>query len=136
MTFKPVRSDSSHSSHRKTSLIPSARRNSALSLPRNMISAENLGSSLIFKFDTDRFDATNTQMFIEAVEGISLESSNSILLHFEKVKLIDSSAVGVLLDFYKSLPPESRSISILSPQPAVASMIEFLRLHHVFQIKS
>ncbi len=101
-----------------------------------MISVETLGSSLILKFDRDRFDATNTQMLAKALEGISLDSSNSILLNFEKVKFIDSSAIGVLLAFYKSLPPEKRSISILRPQPAVASMIEFLRLHHVFPIES
>ena len=136
MTYKLVRSDSSQSKDRYSSLIPGARQNSAVSLSREMISVETVGSHLVLKFDTDRFDATNKQMFSEAIDGISFDPSMSISLDFEKVKLIDSSAVGVLLDFYKSLPPESRSISILRPQPAVASMIEFLRLHRVFPIKS
>ena len=136
MTFKLLHSDPSYSTHRNTTIIPRARRNCTITLTSEMISVETLGSSLILKFDRDRFDATNTQMLAKALEGISLDSSNSILLNFEKVKFIDSSAIGVLLAFYKSLPPEKRSISILRPQPAVASMIEFLRLHHVFPIES
>ena len=100
-----------------------------------MISAESVGPSLVLKFNTDRFDATNASLFSEAVANLHLEGKKSIMLNFESVKMIDSSAVGILLDFYKSLPEASRSITITHPQPAVASMIEFLRLHRVFRIE-
>lgn len=102
--------------------------------PDEMISAETQDANLIFRFNTDRFDATNATAFTEATKALSLDGLNSISLDFEKVKLIDSSAVGILLDFYKALPADKRSISILNPQPAVASMIEFLRLHRVFRL--
>ena len=100
-----------------------------------MISVETVGSSLVLKFNTDRFDATNASLFSEAVENLRLDDMEFISLNFESVKMIDSSAVGILLDFYKSLPESKRSITITHPQPAVASMIEFLRLHRVFRIE-
>ena len=133
-SINQVRNDSSESSQRNTIFTPSAQRNHAVTQAGEMISAETQDSTLILKFHSDRFDATNSKSFMEATTSLSLEGLNSISLDFEKVKLIDSSAVGILLDFYKSLPADKRSISILNPQPSVASMIEFLRLHRVFKI--
>ena len=136
MTFKPVRRDSTQSHQRNTIIISSEDRNHALVMGTAMISVETEGQFLVLRFHTDRFDATNAAEFSQALEDLTLEDVGQIVLDFEQVKLIDSSAVGVLIDLYKRLPDGSRSIAIRHPQPSVAAIIEFLRLHRIFRLES
>ncbi len=99
-----------------------------------MISVDKAGESIVLKVQTTRFDASNASAFDDAVKPLA-GAGGEYTVDLGDVAMIDSTAVAHLLSFYHSLPENARAITITNAQPAVASMIEFLKLHHVFDLR-
>ncbi len=99
-----------------------------------MLSVQTVDDCLLLKVNADRFDATNASKVSGKLSDLRTTDASRIEIDLADVKMIDSSAIGILLSFYKQLP-DPTPIVLKNPQPAVATVLEFLRLHRVFQLE-
>ena len=92
------------------------------------------GDTLTLNLKVARLDAAAARTFKQEVEAVWTADIKSVSIDMTPVGFIDSSGIGALLSIYKKLPQGSPSVRLVGVTPAVASVIELLRLHRIFEI--
>lgn len=101
-----------------------------------MIQINVEGDVIGVSFKVDKLDASNADQVKEALKAEDFTSAGKVHVRLESIQFIDSSGVGALLSFYKSLAGSSTEVVLCHPQPGVLSVLELLRLHRIFTIKT
>ncbi len=91
---------------------------------------------LAIKFGEPKFDAASAAAFKEELDGHWRPTVRQVTIDFAAVQFIDSSGVGALLSVQKRMPAGSEPVVIAGARPNVVSVIELLRLHRVFSLRS
>ncbi len=90
--------------------------------------------TLTIRVRRPKFDITLAAEFRRQVEAAWKDTVEVVTVDFDTVEFIDSSGVGALVSVHKRVAPKGSALKLLSPGPAVTSVIELLRLHRVFEL--
>ncbi len=91
---------------------------------------------LIITINESKFDASAVGEFRNRLSEAWEEVISGVTIDFSKVDFIDSSGIGALLSVQKRLKQRDEPVTILNAKPPVISVIELLRLHRVFTLRS
>jgi anti-sigma B factor antagonist len=100
-----------------------------------MIESESREGLLDIKVTTEKLDASNAESMKQQFKELSLEGVTKARINLSQVDFLDSSGVGVLLSFYKTIQARSVAVVLHQPTPSVLSVLELLRLHRIFTIE-
>jgi len=101
-----------------------------------MIQTKAEGGSIVVSFEVEKLDASNADQVKDLLKGQDFTKATNVRIEMDKIQFIDSSGVGALLSFYKSLSGSSADVVLSNPTPGVLSVLELLRLHRIFTIKT
>lgn len=101
-----------------------------------MIKTLRQSDHLLVVVEVESLDASNVQQFKAALEPVPWNEIRAAEVDMEKVKFIDSSGVGALLNLVKRLPNRTEQVTLLKPSASVVSVVELLRLTRVFALKA
>lgn len=101
-----------------------------------MIKTLRQNDHLLVVVDVESLDASNVQHFKSALEPVPWNEIRTAEVDMEKVKFIDSSGVGALLNLVKRLPNRTEQVTLLKPSASVVNVVELLRLTRVFALKA
>ena len=97
-----------------------------------MISTVFTDEILEVTLSVDALDASNATEVKTALQGLSLEGRERVVVDISQVNFIDSSGIGALLFFYKQV---DQKLTLRRPTPTVLSVLELLRLHRILEIE-
>lgn len=83
---------------------------------------------------TGSLDVSLQKKFKDKLIEVAETEELDIVLDFEKVTFIDSSCLGSLVSFAKSLRERNGDIKLANPSPDVRSIFQITRLDRVFEI--
>jgi len=83
--------------------------------------------------ESSRLDAANAVEFKEALADIVDQGHGKIVIDLGGVEFVDSSGLNVIISTLKRMGRRG-SLSLASPQPAVASLLNLTRLDRVLNI--
>jgi anti-sigma B factor antagonist len=92
------------------------------------------GKELRVRFPVAQFDAASVPDFKKALDSAWKPGIARVVLDLATVELIDSSGVGALLSVQKRLPANGEPVTLQRVRPAVAGVLQLLRLQRVFKI--
>lgn len=81
-----------------------------------------------------RVDIANTKGFLDVVRGQLAESRLSIVLDFSRTEAIDSTALGAIIQLYKSLRNQGGDLRIAHVGDGVKRVLAITRVDRVFSI--
>lgn len=85
------------------------------------------------KLESPRLDAANAVDFREALAEIVDQGHGKIVIDLAAVEFVDSSGLNVIISTLKRMGRRG-TLSLASPQPAVASLLNLTRLDRVLNI--
>ncbi|WP_169714787.1 STAS domain-containing protein [Spirochaeta cellobiosiphila] len=94
-----------------------------------MIIEEKSGYTVI-TLEIDHLDTVNTSEFINNIVPTIL-SSNEVILDMSRVKFVDSSGLGALLNAVRSLKKQNGHLKLANVQESVAVLFKMVRLENV-----
>jgi anti-sigma B factor antagonist len=81
-----------------------------------------------------RLDVTNTRTFVDALQR-ELDSDHlQIILNFEKTQAIDSTALGAIVQVFKTLKSRDGTLGLCSVGSGVRRVLAITRVDRVFPI--
>lgn len=86
------------------------------------------------RIHVERFDATVTPDFKNAIDEAWSPHIQNVILDFAGVSFIDSSGVGALLSVQKKVAGGPQSLTLVNAGKNVVEVIELLRLHRIFNL--
>jgi anti-sigma B factor antagonist len=81
-----------------------------------------------------RVDVTNTKSFVEALQKQLDEDHLRIVLNFESTEAIDSTALGAIVQVFKTLRSREGTLSLCSVGSGVRRVLAITRVDRVFPI--
>ncbi len=99
------------------------------------LSTKKDGDVLTVKLESPRLDAANAVDFKEALAEIVDQGHGKVLIDLGGVEFVDSSGLNVIISTLKRMGRRG-TLSLTSPQPAVASLLNLTRLDRVLSIFS
>lgn len=97
---------------------------------------DNNSGVLSIVINQPKFDAASAAEFKDLLDAEWSDAVKGVEIDFDQVQFIDSSGVGALLGVQKKIPKGSPAVTLVNARPNVVSVIELLRLHRVFNLKS
>jgi len=98
------------------------------------ITSEIRETSLIIKVNEIELDLFNASRFREALLKTAVTDLNSIILDLENVEYMDSSNLGILIEFLQYVKKNNKSLKLLNCQEKILNIMKSTRLIKLFQI--
>lgn len=81
-----------------------------------------------------RVDVTNTHTFVDTLQGELDADHLRIILNFEDTQAIDSTALGAIVQVYKTLRTRDGTLSLCSVGSGVRRVLAITRVDRIFKI--
>ena len=102
----------------------------------NILDATFRDGTLELAIKSQRLDAVTAPIVKSECARVWRPAIRRVIADLQTVDFLDSSGVGALLGIYQRMPPETADVQLVRVRPGVQSMIELLRLHRVFDVRS
>jgi anti-sigma B factor antagonist len=99
------------------------------------IAVEELGGIAVAIILVDELDASNAGELKRDI-GPILETHNRIIIDLDRVRFVDSSALGAILSGLRHMAAKGGDLKLCCLSKHVKAAFELVRLHRVFEIFS
>lgn len=91
------------------------------------------GSTLVVQLREESLDASNVQVFKDAVQAVLAQHSR-VVFDLEGVRFIDSSGIGALLSCMRQMRQRQGDVRLCRLSGTVIALFELMRLDRVFTL--
>lgn len=88
---------------------------------------------VLIAFNVASLDAGNVKAFREAMQPIT-ESNSAVLIDMSQLTFVDSSGLGALLSFLRTMNNKNGQLALFGLTKPVKALFELVRMHRIFSI--
>ena len=100
-----------------------------------MLRIQETDNTSVVNVNQERLDISIAKKMLDSLQDVLVGSHKDIIINLRLVNYMDSSVLGVLVNFQKSAKDQGKNLIITGLSPSIKKIFELTKLDKYFEIR-